>query len=249
MSVISRFLLVVLMLLPFMASANITLSKYRIYFDANDRAEALQLRNTGATDAQFSAELVLSAMTEEGKVYTVFEDEFDASPLLRYSPKRGTIGPGQRQALRFALRKPAGLPEGEYRAVLKLTSSLATPGNGSINLNSKLAYSIPVIVRHGRLSATTTLTQPQTIMVNDNPHIQLWQTREGNRSLYGNFMVTDEDGNEVGVVNGIATYLPLQKRKVLIPLKPGFRGPVTITFTENENYGGDAAATLDYVVK
>ncbi|NMH60813.1 fimbrial biogenesis chaperone [Alteromonas ponticola] len=248
MLVATRVLILFLILFPFVASANITLSKYRLYFDSNDRAEALQLRNVGSADAQFTAELTLSAMTEEGEVYSVFELDNAATPLIRYSPKRGTIAPGQRQALRFALRKPAGLADGEYRAVLKLTSSVPTSGTGAVTLSSKLAYSIPIVVRHGRLNATTSLTNPQIVMSQGTPHIQLWQTRQGNRSLFGNFTVSDDKGNEVGVLNGVATYLPLEKRKVLIPLNSDYRGPVTITFTENENYGGNANATLDYVI-
>lgn len=224
------------------AHANVSLSKHRIYFDGNNRTDALQLRNTGASSIEFSADLSLVAMSEEGKIYPVDQDKLSAISLVRFSPKRGAIQPGGRQALRFALRKPAGLEDGEYRATLNLVTSLKNNAQGNVNLNSKFAYNIPIIVRHGRVSAQTELLEPQLIVTGGVPHVEVWQTLQGNRSLFGNFVLMDESGQEVGVLNGVATYLPLQRRKVLIPLSTEVSGKITVQYQEIEKYGGNLSA-------
>jgi hypothetical protein len=220
------------------ANANVALSKFRIYFDNKTRSNSLQIRNTGAEDVKYTAELSLNKMTEDGSIYAVSEDQYDATKFLRFSPKRGTIAPGERQAIRFALRKPQGLEDGEYRAVMRVISELAPTEGGNVNLASKLAYNIPIIVRHGEVFVESTLEEPSVVMHNGLPHVEVWQTRTGNRSLYGNFIVEAEDGTEIGVLNNVATYRPLQRRKVLIPLQNPVKGPVIIKYVENSKFGG-----------
>ncbi len=237
---ISFFL--ILNLVTFAAQANVSLSKFRLYFDNNNRNDALQLRNKGSKPVRYSVELGLVAMTEEGALHPVDSDPFSAIGLLRYSPKRGVIQPGDRQALRFSLRKPAGLKDGEYRAVLKVTSSEIADAGSTVALQSKLAYNLPIIVRHGRLNAETSLQEAKLVRVGNVAHVEFWQTLDGNRSLFGNFILEDEDGNEVGVLNNSAVYQPLDRKKVIIPLQSEVQGNVTIKFKEIAKYGGDLAA-------
>ncbi|MEP1551223.1 MAG: hypothetical protein ABJJ44_04340 [Paraglaciecola sp.] len=237
----------VLFILSLNVNANVALSKHRLFFDNNTRTEALQLRNTGSVTMEYSAELSLVEMTEEGTLRKIEADPFSAIKLLRFSPKRGTIAPGGRQALRFAVRKPANLPVGEYRAVLNLTSTYTGGSLGNVNLNTNLSYNVPVIIRHGRTEATSELLEPKLVMLEDVPHIEVWQSLDGNRSLFGNFIATDKNGNEVGLVNHIAAYMPLSRRKVLIPLTKEVSGLVTIKYNEIAEFGGsiESTTTLD----
>lgn len=229
-------------------NANVALSKFRIFFDSQSRTDSLQLRNTGSSDLKYSAELILNAMTEDGTIYSVSEDSLSAQKFIRFSPKRGTIKPGERQALRFSLRKPANLENGEYRAVLRLVTELAPTEGGNVNLASKLAYNVPIIVRHGEVSVVSRLETPTTVMHNGQPHIQVWQTRSGNRSVFGNFIVETLEGEELGVINNVAVYRPLERRKVLIPLTKTVKGPVIIRYTENKKFGGDTELSIAHTI-
>jgi len=240
--------LVVSLFFSSQASANIALSKFRVYFDGNNRTASLQLRNTGSEDFKYSAELILNAMTEEGSIYAVSEDQLSAKSFVRFSPKRGTVSPGERQAIRFALRKPSGLLDGEYRAVLRIVTELAPTTGGNVNLASKLAYNVPIIVRHGEVYAESSLASPSTIMFNGQPHLQFWQTRTGNRSLFGNFIVETKEGEEIGVLNNVAVYLPLERRKILIPLTKAVEGDVIIRYSENKKFGGDITLSLPHTL-
>lgn len=238
--------IVLLSTFSFSASANLSLSKFRLYFDNNTRNDALQLRNKSDRAVSYTLELSLVEMTEEGTLRAVSDDPFSAVGLLRYSPRRGVIQPGERQALRFSVRKPAGLQDGEYRAVLKIVSAVAPKSSGDISLQSKLSYNLPIIVRHGRLTASTSLQDARLVNVGATPSIELWQTLEGNRSVFGNFIVEDEQGNEVGVLNNSAVYQPLNRRKVIIPLNQNVSGEVKVKFSEIAQYGGteNAITTL-----
>lgn len=231
------------------ASANVALSKFRVFFDTQDRSNSLQLRNTGASEVKYTAELALNAMTEDGAIYSVSDDPFTATPLLRFSPKRGVIKPGERQAIRFALRKPVGLEDGEYRAVIRLTTELSPTSGGNVNLASKLAYNVPIIVRHGKLTVESALESPSTVMHNGVTSIQVWQTRQGNRSLYGNFIVETRDGEELGVLNNVAAYRPLERRKVLIPLHKVVKGPVIIKYIEDKKFGGNLELSIEHIIQ
>ncbi len=249
---INQFALLFLILASFaicsLAQANVALSKFRIFLDPKTRTDALQLRNDGSKDMRYTLELSQSTMTEDGLVYADIDAPLSAIRLLRYSPKRGFVPAGGRQAIRFAVRKPAGLEDGEYRAVLRVvTESLPTTG-GNVNLASKLAYNIPVIVRHGHVEAQASLINPSTVIYNDKPHVQVWLTRSGNRSLFGDFVVESDDGETVGQLNNVAMYRPLTQRKVLIPLENAEKGPVVIRFTEQKKFGGDINLSVKHTL-
>lgn len=231
------------------ASANVAMSKFRVFFDSNSRSESLQLRNTGGSPMKYTAELDLNAMTEEGSIYVVSEEPYSALDFIRFSPKRGVIQPGERQAIRFALRKPSGLEHGEYRAVVRISSELAPTEGGNVNLASKLAYSLPIIVRHGEVFVESALQEPSTVMHNGTLHVQVWVSRQGNRSLFGNFSVETPDGKVLGVLNNVAVYRPLERRRVLIPLQEIEKGPVVIKYTENKKFGGDLVLAVEHTLE
>lgn len=224
-------------------NANITLSKNRLFFAENERADAVQLRNSGGRPMQFNTSLRLVQMNEQGGIVKVKELDNSAISMLRFSPKRGVVEPGGKQVIRFSVRRPRDLDDGEYRAVLSITTSIATDKPEAVTLNSRLAYNMPVIVRHGDTQATTELINSRVVYFNNTPQLELWQTREGNRSLYGNFSVTNQDGDQVGLLNGVAVYTPLDKRKVLIPLnKANPDDQLTVNYQEVIAFGGNVSA-------
>lgn len=225
------------------AFANITLSKNRLFFAENERADAVQLRNSGGRPMQFNTKLHLVEMDENGGIVRVDEMENSAISMLKFSPKRGIVEPGGKQVIRFSVRRPRDLNVGEYRAVLSITTSIATDKPEAVTLNSRLAYNMPVIIRHGSTEAATQLVNSRIVYFNNSPQLELWQTLEGNRSLYGNFTVTNKQGEQVGLLNGVAVYTPLNQRKVLIPLNDvNIDDELFVNYQEVIAFGGDATA-------
>jgi len=233
--------LFLLLLCAFSANslANITLSKNRLFFDSTDRADALQLRNTGASPMQFTTKMFLIQMDELGGMTKIEASDYSAINMVRFSPKRGVVPVNGKQVIRFSVRRPKDLPTGEYRAVLSVSTSLAADKPEAVTLNSTLSYNMPLIVRHGNTSAQTSLENTRIVNTANNYAIELWQTLKGNRSLYGNYTVEDSAGQVVGVLNGVAVYTPLNKRKVLIPLNvDNVNQELVVKYQELAAFGG-----------
>ncbi|MBB1387625.1 hypothetical protein H5119_19215 [Pseudoalteromonas sp. SG45-5] len=231
------------LLLPQICSANLSLSEYRLYFDGRTKNNSLMIRNTSDKNLDFKLSLTHKDMTEEGSLIDATPKQVEgrsAAGMLRFSPRRGSIAPKDMQAIRMTVRKKAELPAGEYRAVLKIVASEAPDPNAvGITIRPKISYSVPVIVRHGQLEADSQLINPQLISQNGRPTIMFWQTLTGNRSLYGNFELTDSNNLPVGEVTNVAVYTPLSRRKVYISLQQPVVGPLTLKYTENPQYGGN----------
>ncbi len=231
------------LLLPQICSANLSLSEYRLYFDGRTKNNSLMIRNTSDKNLDFKLSLTHKDMTEEGSLIDATPKQVEgrsAAGMLRFSPRRGSIAPKGMQAIRMTVRKKAELPAGEYRAVLKIVASEAPDPNAvGITIRPKISYSVPVIVRHGQLEADSQLINPQLISQNGRPTIMFWQTLTGNRSLYGNFELTDSNNLPVGEVTNVAVYTPLSRRKVYISLQQPIVGPLTLKYTENPQYGGN----------
>ena len=246
-------LLAGLLLTPFHLQANLALSEYRLYFDNKSKNNSLLIRNTSDIPLEFTTRIIHMDMTEEGTLAIVEPNVVEgrsAKKLLRYSPRRGLIPAKGMQAIRLSLRKPANLDRGEYRAVLRVVGGTVSSEltSGGVAIKPKIAYNIPIIVRHGKLSAAGELVNPQLVMQNGLPSIQLWQQLDGNRSLYGDFVLLAEDNQEVGRVNNVALYPPLTRRKVYIPLNKDVQGKITIQYTEQGKYGGDLALSKELII-
>ena len=187
-----------------------------------------------------------------------------ASSLIRYSPRQVTLDPRVAQTIRLQVRKPAELAAGEYRSHLLFRAIpnlddailLKDPKQGGLSVRLVPIYgvSIPVIVRHGETSVSAELKNLsiRPLTPNGDPALELTIERHGNRSLYGNIDVRLVSGGReqsIGSLNGVAVYVPLDARKVTIPLAPekgvlplGARLHVTLRDAEKNDAGGEVIA-------
>lgn len=219
--------------------AHFSIDKVRLYFDRSNRFQTLTLRNNSDEPINYSIKINHVQMTEDGRLTGIAEDKAfrSAKSLLRYSPRRGTVLPGGSQILRFTVRKPKGLEEGEYRSQLRIEGGLANDPN---MLTAKLAYNLPIIVRHGKPKAKADL---ELIGLNQNdkgePALFVNILRQGNRSLFGNFVITNAEGTVIGETKGMSVYEPLQKRMARIDLNGLITSEITVRYEELTEYGGD----------
>ncbi|HET8715348.1 MAG TPA: hypothetical protein VFM16_05960, partial [Holophagaceae bacterium] len=163
----------------------------------------------------------------------------DPAQLVRFAPHQITLEPGQTQVLRVMLRKPAALPDGEYRVHMLFQAlppelSGAAParekGKGvSIRLIPIMGLAIPVVVRQGEILAQAGISElklaqaPAQGQTQGRPALEFQLTRAGNASVYGDleavFQPRAGKPVTVGALNGIAVYPPLPRRHVLLPLE------------------------------
>lgn len=190
-----------------------------------------------------------------------------ANDLVRFSPRQVTLPPGGAQIVRLQLRKPADLAPGEYRSHLVFQAlpraqpagaggrAPTTASDGiDIELTAIVSLSIPVIVRQGETSATIALTNVSvkaSPVAGDPPFLSFDLLREGNRSVYGDVVVsfTRRGGKElvVGRANGVAVYVPNGLRRAQVPLQlpPNQKlanGRLQVSFVERPESGGKVLA-------
>jgi P pilus assembly chaperone PapD len=256
-----------LLLASLPARAELMLHPTRIVFDKNTRAAQIELINTGSKPASYRIGLVNRRMTEDGQfesAETAKDGERFAEEMLRYSPRQVTLQPGTAQTVRVMLRKPADLAEGEYRSHLQFDKLPEVEGNASIEnqgagrtqigvtLNALVGASVPVIVRHGNVSAAVKL-DGLALRRDDKgrPALALQFEREGNSSVYGDLSVTfmPKGGapRSLAQIGGIAVYTPNRVRKAVLPLQvpAGMTlagGTIEVSYRDRPEAGGKLLA-------
>ena len=213
----------------------------RVVFEGSRRSADLTLVNTGFKTASYRIGFVRLKMTEKGEIRQVADtDSIGAGysdTLVRYAPRRVTLEPHVPQTVRLQLRKPEGLPAGEYRSHLLFqaipdpvrageaqAASVAAPGV-QLQLIPVFGVSIPVIVRCGETAADVALDSLRLEPAGQSesgPRLHLQIARAGSRSVYGDLTVTlSRDGypdETVAAMKGVAVYTPLPRRLVDLPL-------------------------------
>jgi P pilus assembly chaperone PapD len=247
------------------AMADLMLHPTRLVFEKNGRAAQVELINNGSESATYRINLVNRRMTENGDFESITEPgpgEQFADGMLVYSPRQVTLAPGTTQTVRVMVRRPASLAAGEYRSHLHF-EKLPEPGAAAsvesqgqqgigITLNVLVGASIPVIVRDGETGASVVLSDLALQRGADGrPVLALRMERSGNRSVYGDVVVsfTPAGGAEVEVarVGGLAVYTPNPMRRAALALsppdgKPLAHGTLRVSYRERLEAGGKLLA-------
>lgn len=208
----------------------------RVVFEERKRSAELNLSNIGQARATFRISLVRMEMDEMGGIK---ELPFDPGTenlrsLFRFSPRQVTLDPRESQTVRIQVRKPAQLPEGEYRlhmtfravppdAPVPAPQTAAEASKGiAIKLTPIYGIAIPLIVRHGKTSASVSMAEPTLDAKNGVLRFRL--NRAGNQSVYGDLKATllAPSGPKVlAEASGLAVYTPNTGRTVALPLQGG----------------------------
>ena len=274
--VLTSLLLMISVQTKCLAAGTLVITPTRIIFDERTRSAKVTLLNTGTEAASYRATFVRREMKQDGGFLDVeagvkgnYSDE-----MIRYSPRQVTLPPGQSQVVRLMLRKPRDLAAGEYRSHM-LFQALPEPKSNDIDqaesdnpdaivieITPLIGITIPIIVRHGNLKATVTLTDPQFIPANKDkikPSLKLNILRDGNRSVYGDFKVTyTAEGQQSGLVvaqaKGVGVYTSITSREFELVLEspPGInfdKGLFTISYSEqNEKSRKASVSTVELTI-
>lgn len=255
--------------------ADIMLYPMRIIIGGDQRSGQVEIVNRGQKPETYRVSLVNRRMNEAGEIVAAeapAEGERFADSMVVYSPRQVTLQPGQSQTVRVSVRRPAELPEGEYRSHLQFErqpditaqnnlEAVNDPGKGqvAISLEALIGASIPVIVRQGRTSAEVQLADLALIPAQGErpPMLGFVFNRQGNQSVYGDVVATFIPANgkavEVGKVSGVAVYVPNALRRAQLPLKPppgvALRGgALKLTYSEPPAAGGRRLAEAQIVL-
>ena len=251
---------------PAAAQGDLLVAPTRIILDGR-RGTQVILSNIGSEEATYRISLVLRRMTPEGALEEVDElevlpEETAALEMIRYAPRRITLPPGQPQAVRIAARPGAELPDGEYRVHMSFNSipkprpvtQASTEATGvTINLIPIYGVTIPIIVRHGKVSAQAALSQPQIVQGTNGPELAFAISRQGDISTYGEIRAIKAGLKEpMYLARGLAVYHELSERQVKLKLSPeqvvALKGPVRFEYREMPDAGGGLIAAVDTVL-
>ena len=251
------------------AAGDLLVAPTRVILDG-PRGTEIVLNNIGNEPATYRISLELRRMRADGSLQEILPE--NATPqeramldMLVYSPRRVTLPPNQPQTIRIGVRPPAGLPDGEYRAHLLFRSvrdavpvardpNAAAPQGVSNSLTPIYGVTIPVIVRQGTLSATASIANPRLTEAGSDHLLQFDLTKTGNRSIYGEVIVTRPGvAQPLLVARGIAIYTELDQRVVSLPLSAeqviALRGPVSIRYVEDRDIGSATLAEVSGVLR
>lgn len=256
------------------AWADLMLYPTRVVIDGKARGAQVELINSGSKAETYRISLVNRRMTDDGQIVEAKEalpGEAFADELVRYSPRQVTLQPGVAQTVRITVRKPADLAAGEYRSHLQFDrvadaegqsnlENVAKPEAGqlAIVLQALVGASIPVIVRQGETAASATLDKLAVEAGKDGSKLLTFDIkRSGNRSVYGDFVVTYTPAGgkavEVGKAGGVAVYAPnpLRKARLALTLPDGTalkNGVLKLTFNERADAGGKLIAQAELAI-
>lgn len=228
------------------AAGGVLVAPTRLVFEEGTRSGELTLIHSGTEPVSVRIETVHFRMTAEGRMVPANEagDARWADPLLRFSPRRVELAPGERQVVRVLVRRPADLEPGEYRTHLLFRAVAASaeralardPGVERVGaaVTPVFGVSIPVLVRHRvegsrvRIDSASLTRDPAR---SDDPRLRVRLLRDGDSSVYGDLVVEriGSGGSEVeiAVARGLAVYTPNPERWVELALsrdpEPGER--------------------------
>lgn len=256
-------------------SPGLLITPTRAVIEGKHRSLALSLVNNGTISGRYKMSVLNKAMKEDGSIVEIneenaheFPDEKTAGKMIRISPRRVSLQPGEYQNIRVLARKPKDLPDGEYRSHLRFSiipdatlsereeqnkdKENADDDTLSISIKANFGIVIPVIIRHGEIISTGDISI-SSISKNEEgePIINFAINRQGNASLYGDISIihTSLKGKETILKNlgGIAIYNPLKRRIFKLPLDAPSglnikKGSIEVIYTKKQKEGGETIA-------
>ncbi len=252
------------------AEASLQVFPTRVVLSDNKTISHLSLRHTGTAPGRYNISAVFYRMNPQGNLELAdnpTDEEHSAVKLIRFSPKKTTIGPNQEQVVRVIYAGPKNLPDGEYRAHIHFepldatdassTPAAAKPGQVSMAMTARIAVAVPLIYRKGNPEFKATLSNLGLLRLPDQtPAFRADLASEGKAFAFGDFFAffTPNGGQpkQVGLVRSVASYNP--KREVQYPLTipDGVQiagGTFRLEFRQTEDRGGNLITFLEAPVQ
>jgi hypothetical protein len=259
---------------------DVNLTPKRVVLQSGRNAGEIIVFNRGLGSGNYNLTLDDRVMTEEGGIKPWAEasetTKAAAKPgtaYIRISPRRVTLSPNGVQTVRVSGRVPPEAPDGEYRSHFTVVAAPEDsngltiddaagpigPGEIRVRVVPRFGISIPIIVRKGVTNVTAGIENLRIAPGPENkPAILFTITREGNRSVFGDFEVfaTVPGGPRVkiGEVKGVAVYPEINRRDVIISLitpdAPPPAGAVLEAMYKDDDFNpGATLATAQAVVR
>lgn len=247
-----------------------SISPHRVILGPRERSAELLIINEGKMPTSYRISFIEMDMDLDGhlKERPKKQGEICASDLVRFSPRQVSLEPGAMQVIRIQARKPADLPEGEYRShmiikplPLAQKPSAVDPAQDpkalSITIQTIMNVAVPVFVRQGDTHAEVNLAELRlepSGKPEDPPILAMRLVRTGNQSTSGKVAVffKPKEGKEIpaGEAKTYGIYRELDSRSIRIPLErikgvPLSGGRLRVSFTPADGKAPSVEAALE----
>lgn len=194
------------------AFSNLLIHPTRVNLTPDLRTFVITVGNTANVTATYELSWAEKRALPQGGYEALDGKENEAvnsvSEMVRFSPRRVTLKPGERQTIKLLLRRARGLSDGEFRSHLRFK---AVPNNSeasnvasqstSMKVSVVLNFAIPVALQVGDYDATIAIDSA-TIAINKDGGsgvVTTGLTREGLHSTWGDAEAywTPKGGKEV----------------------------------------------------
>jgi len=173
----------------------------------------------------------------EGQLIRVAQEEqpegFRAlSSIIKFSPRQVRLKPGESQVIRVLIKRPSGIPDGEYRSHLEIRVLPDVTGIGVLKkidptimqggVVTRIGVTLPVIWRSAQLKGDASVANASFTrkMNGELNKLKLKVTREGLRSVFGDIVASAEfsDGEQrvIAKLNDYGIYHPYDSEDVLL---------------------------------
>lgn len=204
----------------------------RVITSTDQKVFHIYIKNDSKQARTYRFEWRNLAMSKDGRTVNMDKEGHEPVPdyrglseIVRYSPRRATLKPGDTQRVTFLMRPPKDAPAGEYRShfiavqepevePLDPTQGSARPNETNVAVKLLVSRAIPVYVRHGETQGTLTLLGAdlrrekalKTDEVRSYVHFDVG--RQGNRSVIGRAIVkcTTPSGEEKTISKAPAVF-------------------------------------------
>lgn len=156
-----------------LAQAPLFISPQRVELFDNRRSEVLTVTNRTENIASYELGLEDYSMSAEGITVKVESLEYSARRIIRFSPRRFTLEPGQTQTIRVLGRRSGQLEDGTYRTHLIFREvannenlggdDSPDSGNMSFGIGFRFNIAIPVVVSVGEPEGAISLEEAEVL--------------------------------------------------------------------------------------
>ena len=210
----------------------------RVIIDWPNRVAKFRLINNNKEQCRYIISANSMQMSNYGKctkIESPDSDDIAIQRMLRFSPRKATLAPGEWQTIRLMVRKPANLADGEYRVNLlfeplpdfkeKTSQNKQNQAGLSVHFNYVINISVPVIMRFGTGGFVKITPHKPVLTISKAKKfiLEIEFFREGSYSFYGDVIVYHIDSNgtspkEIGSNKGFSIYASSKKRIVKVPI-------------------------------
>lgn len=234
----------------------------RLVIGSDVKVEHLFIKNNSSETKAFRFGWKHIAMDKEGNVINLDKIGIENGPteykaaddLIRFSPRRAVLKPGQTQRITLMLRRSSKIPEGEYRshflverepltnAIQKIseeentdtTSSVEEAASPSVKVDVMVSRAIPIYVLNGETTASLKILSADIKQNPDKTNSDAKQLvhfkvqKDGNRSIIGIAQIFCKSGGEEVVISKpskvFAVYAEGEYRNEQLPVQVPAKG-------------------------